>query len=92
MQTFNFKYLNPENTTQGKQLFASQVASKPGTQLFGEASPHYGYKAKHMHEISNTVKPELETVQIVYSPSNRKNDLMRTNGEVEIFEMEKQKL
>ena len=45
-----------------------------------------------MHEISNTVKPELETVQIVYSPSNRKNDLLRMNGEVERLEMEKQKL
>lgn len=92
MQTFNFKYLNPENVVMGKQLFASQVASRPGTQMFGEASPQCGYKAKHMHEISNTVKPEIETVQIAYSPSNQKHAYIRVNEEVERLEMEKQKL
>ena len=76
----------------GKQLFASQVTGRPGIHLFGEASPQLGYKAKHMHEISNTAKPEIEPVQNAYCPSNQEHAVIRVKEEVERLEMEKLKL
>ena len=82
MRTFNFKYLNPEKLAQGKQLFASQVNSKQNVQHFGEISPQHGYKAKHMHEISSTVKPEIEPTQIAYSPSKQKHTLISEKEEI----------
>lgn len=92
MQSFNFKYLNPESVPQGKHLYASQVASKPGIQLFGEISPQHAYKAKHMHEISNTLKPEIETAQNVCSPFHQKHAFINEKEGLSRLEIEKQKL